>query len=64
MRYVMKMYEEVDLQTQVFLTSGLLGSEQLVSRPHSFTLGQMVPGSHWIKGWVGPKSVLDNKEER
>jgi hypothetical protein len=34
------------------------------SHPDSFTSGERAPGTHWIRGWVGPRSGLDNTEKR
>jgi hypothetical protein len=45
--------------THVFLTSALVGGEWSASRPGRFT-----PGTHWIGGWVGPRTGLDGVEMR
>jgi hypothetical protein len=36
-----------------FLTSAIDGGEWSVSRPGRFILGETIPGSYWIRGWVG-----------
>jgi hypothetical protein len=41
-----------------FLTSALDGGECLALRPGRFT-----PGTHWIGGWVGPITGLDDVEK-
>jgi len=41
------------------LTSALDGGEWSVSRPGHFTLRERAPGTHWIRGRVGPTAVLD-----
>jgi hypothetical protein len=50
----METYGGADLQIRVFLTSALVGGEWSASRPGRFT-----PGTHWIGGWVGPRTGLD-----
>jgi hypothetical protein len=34
------------------------------SRPGRFTPKERAPGTHWIKAWVGPRSVLDTAVKR
>jgi hypothetical protein len=46
------------------LTSALVGFEWLDSRPCRFTLGDGVPGTHWIRGWEGLTASLDDMEKR
>jgi hypothetical protein len=41
------------------LTSALDGGEWSASRPDRFTPRERSPGTHWIGGWVGPRTVLD-----
>jgi hypothetical protein len=41
------------------LTSALDGGEWSASRPGRFTPRIGAPGTHWIRGWVGPRAVLD-----
>jgi hypothetical protein len=48
----------------IFLTSALTGGEWSVSRPGRFTPGERAPGTHWIGGWVGPRTGLDDVETR
>jgi hypothetical protein len=57
----MKTYGAVDVQIHVFLTSALVGSEWSASRP-----GRFIPGERatWIRGWVGPRTGLDDLEKR
>jgi hypothetical protein len=41
------------------LDLGTSSREQSASRPGRFTYG-----THWIRGWVGPKAGLDDKEKK
>jgi hypothetical protein len=41
------------------LTSALDGGEWSASLPGRFTPRGRTPGTHWIGGWVGPRTVLD-----
>jgi len=34
----------------------------LASHPGHFTLRDRVPATHWIGGWVGPRTTLDRYE--
>jgi hypothetical protein len=56
----MKPYVGVDVQTNVFLTSALVGAEWLTSRPGRFTHAEIRPGNHCTGSWVGPRASLDN----
>jgi hypothetical protein len=58
------MYGGVDVQIHVFLTLALVGGEWSASRPSSFTPEERAPSTHWIGGWVGPRTGLDNVEGR
>jgi hypothetical protein len=49
----MKMYGEV------FLASALVGDGWSDSRHGLFTLRKSAPGTHWIGGWVDPRTGLD-----
>jgi hypothetical protein len=42
-----------------FLTSVLDGGERLASRLGRFTPWERAPDTHLIRGWVGPRAVLD-----
>jgi hypothetical protein len=46
-----------------FLTSGLDGIDCSSLFPGRFSQGT-APGSHWIRGWVGPTFDLDAMEKR
>jgi hypothetical protein len=50
----MKMYEGVDVQIHVFLTS------VLASHPCRFNPGERTPGTHYIGGRMDPKAGLDD----
>jgi hypothetical protein len=52
---------EVQLHT---LTSALDGGEWLDSRLGRFTSKERAPGTHWIVGWVEPRSGLDTMVKR
>jgi hypothetical protein len=41
------------------LTSALDGGEWSASRPGHFTPKERAPGTHWIGGWVGSRTVLE-----
>jgi hypothetical protein len=41
------------------LTLELDGGEWSASRPGRFTPRERAPGTHWIRGGVGPRAVLD-----
>jgi hypothetical protein len=41
------------------LDSALGGGEWPASRPDRFTPKERAPGTHWNRGWVGPRAVLD-----
>jgi hypothetical protein len=47
-----------------FLISALTGGEWSYSRPGRFILEEIGTGTHWIGGWVGPRSGLDAAEKR
>jgi hypothetical protein len=59
----MKTYGGVDVQTNVFLTSALVGGEWSASRPGRFTPKERAPATHWIGGWVGPRADLEDMEK-
>jgi hypothetical protein len=54
----------VDVYFLIFLTSALTSGEWLASRPCRFSHGERAPGTHWIGGWVNPRSGLDDVEKR
>jgi hypothetical protein len=47
-----------------FLTSALAADEWSASRPGRFTPWERAPGIYWIRGWVDPRSGLDDLEKR
>jgi hypothetical protein len=59
----MKAYGVVDVYIHVFLTSATVGGEWSASRPGRFTSVE-APGVHWIRGWLGPRTGLDDAEEK
>jgi hypothetical protein len=60
----MKEYGVVDVQIHIFLTSALIGEKWSASRACRFTTEEKAPGTHWIRGWVGPRYGLDEMEKR
>jgi hypothetical protein len=50
----MKVYGGVDVQSHIVLILALLGSERSALPPGT------VPSTHWIGGWVGPRTGLDD----
>jgi hypothetical protein len=60
----MKAYGGVDVYTHIFLTSALAGGEWSASLPGRFTPGERAPGTHWIGGWVDPRSGLDDEKRK
>jgi hypothetical protein len=59
----MKAYGGVDVQIHIFLTSALAGGEWSASHPGRFTPFEIVTGTHWIGGWVGPRAGLEDMEK-
>jgi hypothetical protein len=55
----MKTYGGVDAEIHFFLISALVGGEWSASGP-----GEIAPGTHWIGGWVGPRTGLYDVEKR
>jgi hypothetical protein len=60
----MNTYGEVDVEIHAFLTSALVGDEWSASRPSRFTPWDRVTGTHYIGGWVGPRTGLDDVQKR
>jgi hypothetical protein len=60
----MKTHGVVDVQIHIFLTLALVGVGWLASRPGRFTPGKRSPSTHWIGGWMGPRTDLDDVERR
>jgi hypothetical protein len=54
----MKAYGEMDVLVRVFLTSALVGGEWSALRPCRFTPVERASDTHWIGGWVGPRTGL------
>jgi hypothetical protein len=46
-------------RSKFFFTSALVSDEWSTSRP-----GRFIPGTHWIGGWVGPRTGLDDVENK
>jgi hypothetical protein len=60
----MKVYRGVELQIHVFFISILVGVEWLVSWPGRLTPAERAAGTHWIGGWVGPRTGIEGMEKR
>jgi hypothetical protein len=43
--------------------SELVRGEWSASRSGRFIPGEIAPGTHWIGGWVGPRTGLDDVEK-
>jgi hypothetical protein len=43
----------MDVLIHIFLTSALDGGEWSASRPGCLTLGERVPGTHWVDSKAG-----------
>jgi hypothetical protein len=54
----MKAYGGADVYIHVYLTLALVGGERSASRPDHFTPVERTLGTHWIGGWVGPRTGL------
>jgi hypothetical protein len=54
----MKTYGGVDVYTHGFLTLGLVGGEWSASCPGRFIPVERAPGTHWIRGWLGPRALI------
>jgi hypothetical protein len=46
------------------LTSVLDGGQLLAPCSGRFTPRERAPGIHWIRGWVGPRAILDTVVKR
>jgi hypothetical protein len=51
------------MQLHVFSTSAIAGGEWPASFPTHFTPRERVPGTQWLRGWVGPRTSLDDLEK-
>jgi hypothetical protein len=51
-------------ECHIFLNTALVGDEWLSSRPGRFTSGESTPYTHWIGGWVGPRTGLGDVKKR
>jgi hypothetical protein len=60
----MKAYGGVDVYINIFLTSALVEDERSASRPGPLYPWERSPGTHWIGGWLGSKTGLDDIETR
>jgi hypothetical protein len=47
-----------------FLTSALDGGNWSASRPYRFTPGERAPDTHWIGGWMDPRTGLNAVKKR
>jgi hypothetical protein len=59
----MNTYGGVDVQMYVFLTSALVGDELSASCSDRFNPGERAPGTHWVRGWMGPRAGVGIMEK-
>jgi hypothetical protein len=59
----MKTYGGVDVYIQVVFTSAPVGGQWWASLSRRFTSAKRDPGTHWIAGWVGAKTLSEVKSE-
>jgi hypothetical protein len=45
-----------------FFASAIDGGERSASHSCRFTTGERIPGTHWLRGWVGPMADLNTVE--
>jgi hypothetical protein len=55
----MNMYGEVAVYIHIFLTLALVGSKWSATCSNC-----LIPSIHWIGGWLGPTTGLDDMERR
>jgi hypothetical protein len=60
----MKAHAGVDGLIYIFLTSALVGDEWPASSPGLFIPGERSPCTHGVKGWIGPRTDLNDVERR
>jgi hypothetical protein len=60
----MKTYGGKNVKIHVFLTPALVEYDWSASRPGRFTPDERAPDTHWIGGWVEPRTGLDDMERR
>jgi hypothetical protein len=48
----------------VYLSLALVGDEWSALRPGRFSFRERAPGTHWIGGWMGPRTNLNDVEKR
>jgi hypothetical protein len=48
------------MRMRKWMYRAVAGSEWSASRPGRFTPWERAPGTHWIRGWVGPWAGLDD----
>jgi hypothetical protein len=58
----MEAYGRMDVLIHVFLTSSLVRDEWSASHHGRFISGEIIPGTNWIGGWIGPRTGLDDME--
>jgi hypothetical protein len=60
----MKTYWGVEVKRHEFLTSALKGDEWSALHPGRLIAWEIAPGTHEIRGWMGPRAGLDAMDER
>jgi hypothetical protein len=56
----MKAYGGMDILIHVFFTSAIVESDWSASRLCRFTPEKIAPCAHWVEGWVGFSTGLDD----
>jgi len=60
----MKMYAEVEVELDVFLTSAMDWGEWPAGHSSHFTPRERAPSTHWLEEWVGSRASLDTVAKR
>jgi hypothetical protein len=60
----MKAYGGVDAYIDILLSCALVGGEWSASHPGHFIPEKRASVTHWIGGWVDPRTGLDNAEKK
>jgi hypothetical protein len=60
----MKVYGGVNVEFHDFLISAAVWGEWSASHPSCFISGEKDLSIHWIRGWVGSRTCLDDVEKR
>jgi hypothetical protein len=64
MHYATKAQRGESVLIRIFLNSAIIGVEWSGSRPGRFILGERSIYTHWIGGWVVPRTSLEDEAKR